>query len=169
MLKSDHEKVKLEDEPKIHYGDGPCEIYIKSVAGNIIKGPHLKRNIYLQIMLISLSDLIWRVFATIINLTNQKNKKLNFFAGTILANINCNLRLPLDQATYFNDIVIWFNCADKIVYREKNMLFCRCLYLQKQNHVVCINKSTIVIVYSSLYFVSGIFFHLSCLLKCFCC
>ena len=125
MLKSDHEKVKLEDEPKIHYGDGPCEIYIKSVAANIIKGPHLKRNIYLQIMLISLSDLIWRVFATIINLTNQKNKKLNFFAGTILANINCNLRLPYGLIALIKLYTEKKTCyfVDAYICKNKIMLF----------------------------------------------
>ena len=73
------------------------------------------------------------------NLTNEKNKKMNFFADPVLVSINCDLRLPLDKITYFDDIVILFNCVDKIVYREKT-LFCRCLRWQKQNHVVCINK-----------------------------
>ena len=40
---------------------------------------------------------------------------------------------------------------------EKNTLFCRCLCLQKQNHVTCVKKSTIVIVHSSLYFFSKYF------------
>ena len=39
------------------------------------------------------------------------------------------------------------------------MFFCRCLCLQKQNHVACINKSRIAIIaiYSSLYFFSRYF------------
>ena len=98
----------MDDKFKIYYGEKPCEIYIKSVAANIIKGHHLKRNVYLQIMLIGLSDLIWKVFATIMNLTNEKNKKLNFFADPILVSINCDLRLPLDKITCFDDIVIHF-------------------------------------------------------------
>ena len=60
--------------------------FTKSVAANIIRRHHLKRNIYLQIMSIGLSNLIWKVFATIMNLTNKKNKKLNFFADPVLAN-----------------------------------------------------------------------------------
>ena len=98
-------------------------------------------------MSISLSDLIWKVFATIMNLTDEKNEKLNFFADPILVSINCDLRLPLDKMTYFDDIIIRFNCVDKIVYREKNKLFCRCLRLRKQNHVACINKSTTAVVH----------------------
>ena len=43
-------------------------------------------------MLIGLSDLIWKVFTTIMNLTNEKNKKLNFFADLILVSINCDER-----------------------------------------------------------------------------
>ena len=62
LLKFDCKKVELDDEFKVHYDEGPCDIYIKSVAANIIKRHHLKRNIYLQIMSIDLSDLIWKVF-----------------------------------------------------------------------------------------------------------
>ena len=52
-------------------------------------------------MSIGPSDLIWKVYATIMNLTNKKKKKkLNFFADPILISINCDLRLPLDKITY---------------------------------------------------------------------
>ena len=56
-------------------------------------------------------------------LTNEKNKKLNFFADPVLVTINCDLRLPLDKITYFDDIVIRFIRVDKIVYREKARYF----------------------------------------------
>ena len=56
-------------------------------------------------------------------LTNEKNKKLNFFADPVLVTINCDLRLPLDKITYFDDIVIRFIRVDKIVYREKTRYF----------------------------------------------
>ena len=123
LLDFDYREVKFDDKFKIYYDDGTCEIYIKNVAANIIKGHHLKRNIYLQIMSIGLYDLIWKVFSTIMNLTNEKNKKLNFFADPILVSINCDLRLPLDKITYFDDIIIGFNCVGKIVYREKTHHF----------------------------------------------
>ena len=97
--------------------------FTKSVVANIIKGHHLKGNVYLQIMLIVLSNLIWKVFPTIMNLTNEKNKKLNLFADPILVSINCNLRLPLDKITYFDDIIIRFNCIDKTVYGRKTRYF----------------------------------------------
>ena len=35
-------------------------------------------------MSVGLSDMIWRVFPTIMNLTNEKNKKLNFYVDSIL-------------------------------------------------------------------------------------
>ena len=123
LFKFDFRKVKLDDNFKIHYGEGHCKIYTNSVAANIMKGHHLKRNVYRQIMSIGLSDLIWKVFATSMNLTNEKNKKLNLFADPILVSINCDLRLLLDKITYFEDIVIRFNCVDKIVYREKTCYF----------------------------------------------
>ena len=84
---------------------------------------YLNRNIHLQIMSIGLSDLIWKVFATIRNLTDEKNKTLNFFSDRTFVNINCDLGLPLDKVTYFDDIVTWFNFVDKIVYREKTHYF----------------------------------------------
>ena len=110
--------MKLDDKFKVFLDEGLCDF-----TATIIKGHHLKRKIYLQIMSIGLSDLIWKVFATIMNLTNEKNKKLNFFADPILVSINCDLRLPLDKITYFDDIIIRFNCTGKIVYREKHAIF----------------------------------------------
>ena len=74
-------------------------------------------------MSVGLTDLIWKVFVTIMNLTNEKNKNLNFFADPILISINSDLRLPLDKITYFEDIVIQFNGVDKIVYRGKTRCF----------------------------------------------
>ena len=123
FFKFDLRKVKFDNNFKIHYDEGSCEIYMKSVAANITKGHHLKRNVYRQIVSIGLSGLIWKVFATIMNLTNEKNKKLAFFADPILASINCDLRLPLDKITYFEDIVMRFICVDKIVYRRKTCYF----------------------------------------------
>ena len=37
FTKFDYRKVKLDDELKIQYGDGPCGISIKSFGGNIIR------------------------------------------------------------------------------------------------------------------------------------
>ena len=115
--------MKLDDKFKVFLNEGLCDIYIKNFTETIIKGHHLKRKIYLQILSIGLSDLIWKVFATIMNLTNEKNKKLNFFADPILVSRNCDLRLPLDKITYFDDVIIRFNCIGKIVYREKHAIF----------------------------------------------
>ena len=68
-------------------------------------------------MSIGLSDLIWKVFITIMNLTNEKSKKLKFFIDSILININCDLKLPINRITYFDDIILRFDCIDKVVYR----------------------------------------------------
>ena len=51
-------KIKLDDELKIYYDNFPCDISIKKIAAAIIKGHPLKKNTYLQIMSIRLSDLI---------------------------------------------------------------------------------------------------------------
>ena len=66
---------------------------------------------------------MWKVFVIIMNLTNEKNKKLNVFADLILVSINSDLRVPLDKITYFEDIIIRFNGVDKIVYRKKTCYF----------------------------------------------
>ena len=95
---------------------------MKTVTTTIFKGHHLKRNVYLQIMSIGLFDLRWKVFVTIMNLTNEKNKKLNFFVDPILISINSDQRLSLDKITFFEDIVILFNGVDKIVYEGKNAI-----------------------------------------------
>ena len=48
---------------------------------------------------------------------------VNFFADPILVNINCDLKLPLDKITYFDNIIIWFYGIDNIAYREKTHYF----------------------------------------------
>ena len=73
-------------------------------------------------MSIELSDLIRRVLVTIMNLTNEKNKKINFFVDSILININCEHKLPLNKITYFDDI-IRFDRVDKVDYRRKTHYF----------------------------------------------
>ena len=88
ILTFDYNKLKLEDNMKITYNEKPCKIYLKTVCANVINGHHLKRNSYLQIMLIGFSDMVWKVFASVTNLTNERNKKLNFFADPILIKIN---------------------------------------------------------------------------------
>ena len=70
-----------------------------------------------------LSDLIWKEFITIMNLTNEKNKKLTIFIDSILININCDLKLPLNKITCIDDIIIRFDCVDKVVYRGKTRYF----------------------------------------------
>ena len=64
-------------------------------------------------MSIGLPDLIWKVFATFMNLTNEKNK-IDFFADPILVSISCDLRLPLDKITYLDYVIIRFNFVNKM-------------------------------------------------------
>ena len=73
------EKVKLDGNLKSDYDEEPCGIDIKSVAANITKGHHLKRNVNLPIMSMGLSDLIWKVLATTMNLTNGKEQTIKLF------------------------------------------------------------------------------------------
>ena len=123
VLQIDCNKIKLDNEFSIHYDNCPCDIGIRNFAAGIIKGHHLKRNFYLQIMSIGLSDLIWKVFATIMNLASEKKKKLIFFADSILVNINCDMKLPLNRTTYFNDAIIRFDSVNEVCYRGKARYF----------------------------------------------
>ena len=90
----------------------PSKLYLKTVCADVIKGLHLKRNIHLQIVSIGFSDMVWKIFASLMNLVNERNKKLNFFADSILIKINCSQKLSLNKMTYFHDLVIHF---DKIL------------------------------------------------------
>ena len=74
-------------------------------------------------MSFGLSNLIWRVVVTIMNLSNKKNEKLNFFVDSVFININCDLKLLLNKIAYFDDIIIRFDCLDKVDYREKTHYF----------------------------------------------
>ena len=102
ILTFDYNKLKLEDNVKIAYDEKPCKIYLKTVCANFNKGNHLKRNTYLQVMLIDFLDMVQKIFANLMNLTNERNKKLNFFIDPILIKINCNGKLSLNKMTYFD-------------------------------------------------------------------
>ena len=69
-------------------------------------------------MSIGLSDLSWRVFVMIMNLTNKKKKRLNFFVDAILININCDLKLPLNKLTYFHDLTVLI----RLIIEEKHII-----------------------------------------------
>ena len=109
----EYNKLKLEYNMNITYNKKPCKIYLKTVCANVIKGHHLKGNTYLQIMSIIFSDMVWKVFESLMNLPKERNRKLNFFADPILVKINCN---------HFNDLVIHFDKVYDIDYRGKKDL-----------------------------------------------
>ena len=93
ILTFDYNKLKLEDDMKKTYDEKLCKIYLKTVCANIINCMckyNLKRNIYLQIMPIGFSDMVWETFASLMNLNNKRNNNLDFFADPILIKINCN-------------------------------------------------------------------------------
>ena len=70
-------------------------------------------------MSVGLSDMIWRVFPTIMNLTNEKNKKLNFYVDSILTDRDWDHKLPLNRIIYFDDVTIRFDNIKKNDYRWK--------------------------------------------------
>lgn len=83
IFKFDCNKLKLEGEMNLTYDRKPCRVYFKTVWANVIRGHHLKRNIYLQIMSIGISELVRKIFGSLMNLTNERNNRLNFFADSI--------------------------------------------------------------------------------------
>ena len=124
VLKFHCNKTKLDDKLKIYYECKhgkyiSCDISIKNIAACILKGHHLKRNIYLPVMSTGLSDMIWRVFAAIMSLTNEKNKKLSFCIDSILINIFCDHKLLLNRITYFDDVILRLDNVKNVDYRGK--------------------------------------------------
>ena len=43
LLETDCNKVKLDDEFKVHYENDPCDISIKKITACIVNGHHLKK------------------------------------------------------------------------------------------------------------------------------
>ena len=101
---------------KTTYDEKPCRIFFKTVCANVIKGHHLKRNTYLQIMSIGFSDILWNIFANLMNLTNERNKGLKFFADPILIRKNS---LSINKMTYFDDLIIHLDRVYDIYYSGK--------------------------------------------------
>ena len=116
ILQFDHKKLKLEEDMKTTYDEKPCRIFFKTVCANVIKGHHLKRNTYLQIMSIGFSDILWNIFANLMNLTNERNKGLKFFADPILIRKNS---LSINKMTYFDDLIIHLDRVYDIYYSGK--------------------------------------------------
>ena len=106
---------------KISYNEKACKIYKKTVCVNVIIFHHLKRNTF--------SDMVRKVFKSLMNLTNERNKKLNFFTDPILIKINCNQKLSLNKMTYFNVLVFHFDKVYDIDSGGENKICCRCLRL----------------------------------------
>ena len=75
VFQIDRNKIKLDHRFRIRYDNSPCDIGVRNFAAGIITGLHLKRNAYLQIMSIGLSDLTSKVFATIMNFYQMKRTR----------------------------------------------------------------------------------------------
>ena len=119
LLSFDCSKVSIDDEYKLYYDDKPCNVSIEKIAATIVKGHHLISKTFQQFVSVGLSDLVWKIFIKIINLINKKTKKLNFFVDSILVNISCDQKLPLNKITYFYDIVVRFDRLNEVIYRVK--------------------------------------------------
>ena len=104
---------------KITYDEKTCKISLKTVCANVIKGLYIKRNTYLQIISIGFSDKVWEIFASLTNITNERNKKLNFFADPVLIKINCKQRLSQNRMPFFDDLIIQCDNVCNIDYRGK--------------------------------------------------
>ena len=63
--------------------------------------------------------MVWKIFANLMNLTNERNKRLKFFDDPILIRVNSNQRLSINKMTYFDDLVIHFDRVYDIGYRGK--------------------------------------------------
>ena len=63
--------------------------------------------------------MVWKIFANLMNLTNERNKRLKFFDDPILIRVNSNQRLSINKMTYFDDLVIHFDRVYDIDYRGK--------------------------------------------------
>ena len=66
--------------------------------------------------------MMWNIFSNLTNLTNERNKRLNFFTDPILIKIYCNRKLPLNKMAYFDDLIIHFDKIYDIDYRGKRRL-----------------------------------------------
>ena len=82
--------------------------------------------------------LIIKLFVTIMNLTNEKNKKLSFFVDQIFINIDCDQKLPQNRIIYFDDIIIRFDSVDKVEYREKTRDFVNAQFAKASS--CCLHK-----------------------------
>ena len=76
VLTFEYNKLKLEYNMKITFNEKPCKIYLKTVCATLYIKKSLKRNSNLQIISIGFSDIAWKVFASLMNLAQEKNNKL---------------------------------------------------------------------------------------------
>ena len=117
-------KIHITDDLKIHYkNENKCLIFklkIDNINGTIEKGQIEEIRYFRPTSLIQ-TGLIYDIFSV---LEDKLREKLNIsFLDIIdrlgLFRINCKQNIPLNQVVYLKDLVVVFNCVNKVNYRGK--------------------------------------------------
>ena len=121
LLKFGCNKTKLDDKLKTYYECEhgryiPCDISIKEyrclyTEGTSLKKKHLSTNYVNWIVWYDLESVCYNH-----ELNGEKNKKLNFHVDSIVINIDCDHKLPLNRITH---LMIRFDRVRKVDYRGK--------------------------------------------------
>ena len=116
--------IQINDDLKIHYKHGEDCVYFKlaieNISGTIEEG-QVKETHYFRPTSLIQTGLIYDIFAVLENKTCEK-LDINFLdiidrAGLIrIAN---KQTLPLNKVVYLKDLIVIFDCVDKVTYQGK--------------------------------------------------
>ena len=106
-------KLKLCQNSNLHYLGEPFLVKIDSFSIYIGKGKCQKRKPFLNVQSMQVINKLWDILAVINRRINHSSAELNWIYSIGLLAINAR-QLPLCKITYFNDVIVLFDCICEV-------------------------------------------------------
>ena len=121
--------VHMNDNFQFHYLDVeqkdciPFVIHIENIAATVVRGHHLKRQIYLEPFAIGQASSLYNIHSYLMQtaldkIEEMEDEKINNFLDFSLLRLNAG-RLPINKITYFRKLEVYYEGVEKVLYRGK--------------------------------------------------
>ena len=119
----------MNDNFQFHYLDVeqkdciPFVIHIENIAATVVRGHHLKRQIYLEPFAIGQASNLYNIHSYLMQtavdkIEEMEDEKINNFLDFSLLCLNAG-RLPINKITYFRKLAVYYEGVEKVLYRGK--------------------------------------------------
>ena len=121
--------VHMNDNFQFHYLDVeqkdciPFVIHIENIPATVVRGHHLKRQIYLEPFAIGQASSLYNIHSYLMQtavdkIEEMEDEKINNFLDFSLLRLNAG-RLPINKITYFRKLAVYYEGVEKVLYRGK--------------------------------------------------